>query len=184
MSSGQNPAPGRAPMVLVVMGVSGSGKSTVASRLAERLGWDFVDGDSFHTPEHVAKMRAGHPLDDDDRAPWLAAIGAWIDTQLQRRASGVVVCSALRRAYRDVLVRGRAGVRIVYLEGDRAVIEGRLARRQGHFMPAGLLDTQFAILEPPGPEENAVAVGIDGAPEAIVATILARLGLGEGAPQP
>ena len=171
-------------MVLVVMGVSGSGKSTVASRLAERLGWDFVDGDSFHTPEHVAKMRAGHPLDDDDRAPWLAAIGAWIDTRLQQRAPGVVVCSALRRAYRDVLVRGRGAVRIVYLEGDRALIEGRLARRQGHFMPAGLLDTQFAILEPPGPEENAVAARIDAAPDAIVATIVARLGLWEGAPQP
>lgn len=184
MSSGQIPVPGGRPTVLVVMGVSGSGKSTVASRLAERLDWTFVDGDSFHSPEHVAKMRAGHPLDDDDRAPWLAAIGAWIDTQLQRRAPGVVVCSALRRAYRDVLVRGRAGVRIVYLEGDRALIEGRLARRQGHFMPAGLLDTQFAILEPPAAEENAVAVRIDAAPETIVATIVARLGLEEGTPQP
>ncbi|KQO72423.1 hypothetical protein ASF41_16690 [Methylobacterium sp. Leaf111] len=184
MSSGQIPASGGRPRVLVVMGVSGSGKSTVASRLAERLGWTFVDGDSFHSPGHVAKMRAGHPLDDDDRAPWLAAIGAWIDTQLQQRTPGVVVCSALRRAYRDVLVRGREEVRIVYLAGDRPLIEGRLARRQGHFMPAGLLDTQFAILEPPAPEENAVAVGIDAAPETIVATIVARLGLGEGAPQP
>jgi gluconokinase len=183
MASGQNPVPGGTPIVLVVMGVSGSGKSTVASRLAEHLGWDFVDGDSFHSPEHVAKMRAGHPLDDDDRAPWLAAIGAWIDTQLQQRRPGVVVCSALRRAYRDVLVRGRTDVRIVYLEGERALIEARLARRQGHFMPAGLLDTQFAILEPPVPGEKALAVSIDAAPEAIVATIVARLGLGEGAPQ-
>ncbi|MCJ2033303.1 gluconokinase [Methylobacterium sp. J-068] len=166
------------------MGVSGSGKSTVAACLAERLGWTFVDGDSFHSPEHVAKMRAGHPLDDDDRAPWLAAIGAWIDTRLQRHEPGVVVCSALRRAYRDVLVRRRDAVRIVYLDGDRDLIERRLAERRGHFMPATLLDTQFAILEPPAPEEDAVSVRIDAAPEAIAATIAARLGLGEGAQEP
>jgi gluconokinase len=184
MSSGQNPTPSRQPEILVVMGVSGSGKSTVAAHLAEHLGWAFVDGDSFHSPEHIARMRAGHPLDDDDRAPWLAAIGAWIDTRLQAREPGVVVCSALRRAYRDVLVRGRAAVRIVHLDGDRDLIERRLAGRRGHFMPAALLDTQFAILEPPGSDENAISVDIDGAPEAIVATIVARLGLGESARQP
>ena len=175
MASGQMSAPGEPIGILVVMGVSGSGKSTVAEALAARLGWAFVDGDSFHSPAHVAKMRAGHPLDDDDRAPWLAAIGAWIDRQLQMREPGIVVCSALRRAYRDALVRGRGAVRIVYLEGDRALIEGRLAERRGHFMPAALLDTQFAILEPPAPEENAIRVGIDAAPSEIVATIAARL---------
>lgn len=184
MSSAPNPASGRTPAILVVMGVSGSGKSTVAACLAERLGWAFVDGDSFHSPEHVAKMRAGHPLDDDDRAPWLAAIGAWIDTQLQTREPGIVVCSALRRAYRDVLVRGRDAVRIVYLDGDRDLIDRRLALRRGHFMPAALLDTQFAILEPPGSEENAIAVGIEGPPEAIAATIAVRAGLEEDAQEP
>ena len=183
MASGLDPARGRRPEILMVMGVSGSGKSTVAARLAEHLGWAFVDGDSFHSPAHVAKMRAGHPLDDDDRAPWLAAIGAWIDTQLQKREPGVVVCSALRRAYRDALVRGRDAVRIVYLDGDRALIEQRLAARQGHFMPAALLDTQFAILEPPAPEENAIRVRIDAAPAAIVATIAARLDWEKGPEQ-
>ena len=182
MSSGQRPAP--PPAILVVMGVSGSGKSTVAARLAAHLGWAFVDGDSFHSPAHVAKMRTGHPLDDDDRAPWLAAIGAWIDLHLQAREPGIVVCSALRRAYRDALVRGRDAVRIVYLDGDRALIERRLAQRQGHFMPAALLDTQFAILEPPEPEENAVTVGIEHDPAAIAATIAAELGLGQGVQQP
>jgi gluconokinase len=150
------------PTVIVVMGVSGSGKSTVAACLAERLGWAFVDGDSFHSAAHIAKMHAGHPLDDDDRAPWLAAIG---------------VCSALRRAYRDVLVRGRPEVRIAYLAGDRSLIEARLAARRGHFMPAALLDTQFAILEPPAPEERAVTVTVDAPAEAVAATIAARLGL-------
>ena len=174
-------APG-APTVVVVMGVSGSGKSTVAACLAERLGWAFVDGDSFHSAAHIAKMRAGHPLDDDDRAPWLAAIAAWIDLRLQERESGIVVCSALRRAYRDVLVRGRPEVRIAYLHGDRALIEGRLAARRGHFMPAALLDTQFAILEPPTAEEGAVTVSIAAPAEAIAATIAARLGLREAKP--
>lgn len=168
------------PTVIVVMGVSGSGKSTVAACLAERLGWAFVDGDSFHSAAHVAKMHAGHPLDDDDRAPWLAAIGAWIDTRLQEREPGIVVCSALRRAYRDVLVRGRPEVRIAYLAGDRDLIEGRLAARRGHFMPASLLDTQFAILEPPAPEERAVTVSVDAPAEAVAATIAARFGLKQG----
>lgn len=172
--------PNRNVGVIVVMGVSGSGKSTVAERLAARLGWTFVDGDSFHSEAHIAKMRSGHPLDDDDRAPWLAAIAAWIDARLQAREPGVVVCSALRRSYRDALVRGRDGVRIAYLDGDRTLIERRLAHREGHFMPARLLDTQFDILEPPGPDENAVSVTIDAEPDAIAATIAARLGLGEG----
>lgn len=174
------PEPGRvhampAPRVLVVMGVSGSGKSTVAARLAERLGWIFVDGDAFHSPEHVAKMKAGHALDDGDRAPWLAALAAWIDARIAAREPGVIVCSALRRAYRDVLTRGRAEVGLVYLEGTRALIAQRLAARQGHFMPIQLLDSQFAVLEPPAPEERAIAVGIEGDPDAIVDAILLRL---------
>ncbi|GJE18005.1 gluconokinase [Methylobacterium marchantiae] len=165
------------PRVIIVMGVSGSGKSTVAGLLAESLGWGFVDGDAFHTPEHVAKMREGHALDDADRAPWLDAMAAWIGTCLAAGRPGILVCSALKRAYRDALVRGRAGIRIVYLEGDRDLIATRVAVRTGHFMPAALLDSQFAILEPPAPEEGAVAVPIAGSAEAIVATILRALGL-------
>ncbi|WP_019904300.1 gluconokinase [Methylobacterium sp. 77] len=165
------------PRVIVVMGVSGSGKSTVAGLLAGRLGWDFVDGDAFHTPAHVAKMREGHALDDADRAPWLEAMAAWIGTCLETERPGILACSALKRAYRDALVRGRAGIRIVYLEGDRDLIATRVAVRTGHFMPATLLDSQFAILEPPRPEEGALAVPIVGSADAIVATILSELGL-------
>ena len=125
MSTKQHPRP-TVPTHLVVMGVSGCGKSTIGMLLADRTGALFIDADDLHPEANVAKMRAGAPLDDDDRAPWLAAIGAWIDTRLQAREPGVVVCSALRRAYRDVLVRGRPAVRIAYLAGDRALIEERL----------------------------------------------------------
>lgn len=163
------------PTVLVVMGVSGSGKSTVAGLLAERLGWAFVDGDDLHTPEHVARMRAGHPLGDAERAPWLASVRSWIDARLAAGANGIVVCSALRRSYRDAVTQGRRAVRIVYLEGSRALIAERLSRRRGHFMPAALLDSQFAALEPPGPDERPITVGITDGPEAIAATIAARL---------
>lgn len=169
----------RAGRVLVVMGVSGSGKSTVAALIAERLGWIFVDGDSFHTPEHVAQMRAGRALDDEDRAPWLARIAVWIQQRLAAGESGVVVCSALRRAYRDVLTRGsRKAVRIVYLDGDEALVAGRLAARHGHFMSPYLLDSQFAILEAPGPDENPITVGIDDTPEGIADRVVARLAEG------
>lgn len=165
----------KAAQVLVVMGVSGSGKSTVAALVAERLGWIFVDGDSFHTPEHIAKMHAGQALDDEDRAPWLARIATWIRQRLEADESGVIVCSALRRTYRDILTGGSRRVRIVYLEGDREVIARRLAHRHGHFMPPGLLDSQFAVLEPPGPDEHPITVGILAPPEAVAGHILARL---------
>ena len=164
-----------AAQVLVVMGVSGSGKSTVAALIAARLGWIFVDGDSFHTPEHVAKMHAGHALDDEDRAPWLARIATWIRHRLEAGESGVVVCSALRRAYRDILTGGSRRVRLVYLEGDKALVAGRLAARQGHFMSPRLLDSQFATLEVPGPDERPVTVGIAEPPEAIADRVVAQL---------
>lgn len=160
------------------MGVSGSGKSTVAALLAERLGWAFADGDAFHAAANVAKMKAGLPLDDADRAPWLSALSAWIDARLQAGEPAILVCSALKRAYRDVLARGRPGVRIVYLEGSRALIGARLEERLGHFMPSALLDSQFAILEPPEPDEGALVVHIADAPESIVRRIADRLGLG------
>ncbi len=164
-----------AAQVLVVMGVSGSGKSTVAALVAERLGWIFVDGDSFHTPEHVAKMHAGLALDDEDRAPWLAAISVWIRHRLERGESGVIVCSALRRAYRDVLTGGSRRVRIVYLDGSRDLIAGRLAGRHGHFMAPALLDSQFAVLEPPTADEHPVVVGIADRPDVIADVIVARV---------
>lgn len=163
---------------LVVMGVSGSGKSTIAERLAERLAWTFEDGDRFHPASNVAKMSAGHPLTDDDRWPWLLAIAEEIDRVCAAGEHAVIACSALRRAYRDILVHGRNDVRIIFLEGTQDVIASRLARRQDHFMPPGLLASQFKTLEPPGEGENPVTVSIDASVDAIVDDIIRQLGLG------
>ena len=163
---------------VVVMGVSGSGKSTVGALLATALGAVFLDGDDLHPPANVAKMKAGRPLDDADRAPWLRAIAAWIDTRTAD-APGVVACSALRRVYRDVLIGPRTGVALVYLDGDHAIIAARQAARPGHYMPPSLLDSQFATLEPPGPDEHAITVQIERSPAAIVADIVSQL---EGQP--
>jgi len=145
--------------VLVVAGVSGSGKSTVGERLARRLGVPFVDGDDLHPAENVAKMRAGRPLDDADRAPWLAAIGAWVDEH--GAAGAVVACSALRRSYRDELAAGRPELLFVYLDAARELIRTRLAEREDHFFKADLMDSQFAVLEPPAPDEHAVSISAD-----------------------
>lgn len=142
------------------MGVSGSGKSTVAVPLAQRLGWPFLEGDDLHPAANVAKMKSGKPLDDADRAPWLDAIADWIADRLREDSGGVVTCSALRRAYRDRLRRAGAGVTFVYLEGTKALIGGRIGHRQGHFMPATLLDSQLATLEPPTPDEHAIVVDV------------------------
>ncbi|HUF96741.1 MAG TPA: gluconokinase [Ilumatobacter sp.] len=144
------------PKVFVVMGVSGSGKSTVAAALAERLGCDLAEGDHLHPVENVAKMAAGQPLTDDDRWPWLATVADWIDARTA--VGGVVSCSALKRAYRDRL-RGDH-VTFVFLRGDRAAIAARLAARRDHFMPAALLDSQFAALEPPAADEQFIDVDI------------------------
>ena len=163
-------------LVLVVMGVSGAGKTTVAKPLAAALGWPFKEGDDLHPPANIAKMSAGVALTDADRAPWLAAIGDWIDGQIHRGEPGVITCSALRRAYRDVLCKGRPAVRIVYLQGSREVIAARLAKRQGHFMPPSLLDSQLAALQPPGPDEAAIVVDINQTVEAQVAAVLHDLG--------
>jgi gluconokinase len=162
---------------LVVMGVSGSGKSTIADQLAERLGWRFEDGDRFHPASNVAKMSAGQPLTDEDRWPWLQAIADEIDRVCQTGAHAVIACSALKRAYRDILVHGRDDVRIVYLKGTQALIADRLAVRKNHFMPSGLLDSQFKTLEPPAASENPVTVSIDGSVDAIVDDIVRQLGL-------
>lgn len=164
------------PCALIVMGVSGSGKSTIAQRLADKLNWTYEDGDAFHPEANVAKMKAGHPLTDDDRWPWLRAIADEIDRASASGQRIVVACSALKRAYRDVLVHGRDDVRIIYLDGSRDLIAGRLERRKGHFMPAGLLDSQFAALEPPSADERPLVVSIDGTVDAIVDDIVRRLG--------
>jgi gluconokinase len=160
---------------LVVMGVSGSGKSTIADRLAARLGWRYVDGDRFHPPANVAKMSAGQPLTDEDRWPWLQAIADEIDRARETSQRAVVACSALKRAYRDVLVHGRSDVRIVFLNGTQELIAGRLAARKGHFMPPGLLTSQFRTLEPPQPTERPVTVSIDAPVGAIVDEIIRQL---------
>lgn len=150
------------PQVLVLMGVSGCGKSTVAGVLAGRLNWDFEEGDDLHPEANVAKMAAGHPLTDDDRWPWLQRVRDWIDDELSAGKSGIVTCSALKRSYRDVL--RVPDVTFVHLAGSREVIAARLARRHGHYMPSSLLDSQFADLEPPAPDERALTVDIaDGA---------------------
>lgn len=160
---------------LVVMGVAGSGKSTVGALLAERLGWPFRDADEFHPPANVAKMSAGTPLTDEDRWPWLAAIGEWIDA---RRAAGghcVVTCSALKRVYRDRLIGGREGVRLVYLEGSQDLIAARMKARLDHFMPPALLASQFAALEPPTEDEFPIRLAIEGTPEDMVEALLAQI---------
>lgn len=166
------------PCALIVMGVSGAGKSTVGEALAARLAWRYEDGDTFHPKSNVAKMHAGHPLTDEDRWPWLRAIAAEIDRVCQSGSHVVIACSALRRAYRDVLLHGRSDARLVYLEGSEPLIEDRLNHRKGHFMPAGLLASQFATLEPPAPEERAVRVSIDAPVAKIVDDIVSQLGLG------
>lgn len=172
-------APRSAPIV-VVMGVSGAGKTAVGAALAHRLGWRFQEGDALHPPENVAKMRAGIPLDDADRAPWLRAVAAGIDEWRERGEAGVVTCSALKRKYRDMILGDRpggkrTGVGLVYLTAPPALIAERLAGRHGHFMPASLLDSQFAALEPPGPDENALTVAVDAPVETIVERIIAAL---------
>ena len=169
--------PRQRPAVLLLMGVAGSGKSTTAELLAERLGWPFRDADSFHPPVNVEKMTAGTPLTDEDRWPWLYAIADWMDAVMARGENGIVTCSALKRGYRDVLLTGRAGVALIYLKGDKGLIGERLSARVGHFMPPALLDSQFHTLEEPGPDENPHVIDVDAAPDEVVQRILARTGL-------
>jgi gluconokinase len=161
---------------VVVMGVSGSGKTTVAERLAERLDWDFAEGDDFHPRANVEKMAAGQPLDDADRWPWLRTIGGWID---QREATGrsvVVTCSALKRSYRDLLREGRPSVWFAHVTVDAEVLRARLRERTGHYMPASLLDSQLATLELLQPDEAGAEVSGAGSPDAVVDDLLAALG--------
>lgn len=165
------------PCALVVMGVSGSGKSTIADRLAERLGWRYEDGDRFHPASNVAKMSAGHPLTDEDRWPWLQAIADEIDRVCSAGEHAVIACSALKRPYRDILRHGRDDVRIIFLKGTQELIASRLAARKGHFMPPDLLASQFRTLEPPGAGEHPVTVSIDDSVDAVVDSIIRQLRL-------
>lgn len=163
------------PAVVVVMGVSGAGKTTIGKLLAHRLGWEFADGDEFHPRDNVKKMRSGIPLTDADRWPWLHAIAEWVDEMRRQGNPAVTASSVLKRSYRDIVIGERPDVRLVFLEGSPELIAQRVAERQGHFMPANLLDSQFAVLEPPSPEENAIRVSVELAPAEIVRNIIEQL---------
>jgi gluconokinase len=168
------------PVVVIVMGVSGSGKSTVGRLLAEFLQWEFQDADRFHPDANVEKMRNGIALTDEDRGPWLRAIADWIDETRRAGRCGVIACSALKRRYRDLLIRNCPDVRLVYLKGDAALIAPRIVARHGHYMPANLLPSQFEALEEPGPDECPITISIDAPPGEVAARIAAVLNAGEG----
>ncbi len=163
------------PRTLIVMGVSGCGKTTVADELVARLGWVFAEGDEFHPSANVEKMRAGHPLDDDDRWPWLRAIATWIGEHEQAGTSAVVTCSALKRSYRDLLRAGHDSVWFVHLTVPSTVLADRLQHRQGHYMPASLLESQLATLEPLGADEPGSTVSGDVPPTDVAAEVLEAL---------
>ena len=161
------------PHVVVVMGVAGTGKTTVGPLLAAALGVPYAEGDDFHPPENIAKMSAGTPLEDADRWPWLDAIGLWAHGRAG--LGGVVSSSALKRSYRDRLRAAAPDALFLHLSGDRPLIERRMSERQGHFMPTALLDSQFAALEELGADEAGVAVDVSGSPEDITERAVAAL---------
>jgi carbohydrate kinase (thermoresistant glucokinase family) len=171
-----------APPIVVVMGVSGAGKTTVAAALAQRLALPFQEGDDLHPAGNIAKMQSGRPLGDADRAPWFAAIGDWIDARIADGEGGVITCSALKRAYRDLLRHGRPQVRFVYLRGSRALIAERIRGRTHAYMPASLLDSQFADLEPPNLDEGALMVDIGQPPQEQIDAIVRGLDGAAAAP--
>jgi gluconokinase len=166
-------------VIVIVAGVSGSGKTTVGALLAGRLGWRFADGDDLHPAANVAKMRAGIPLTDTDRRPWLRAIAAWMDECIGRGEDAVVACSALRRRSRDLLLDGRPAARMVFLAVDREVLARRLAARHGHFFPEKLLSSQFDALESPAPDERVLIVVPADTPAATVDEIMALIWPGQ-----
>src|SRR3712207_1525756 len=165
---------------VMVMGVSGSGKSTVAAGLVERLGWEFAEGDDFHPPANVAKMRAGTPLEDEDRWPWLRALASWIGEREQARRSVVVTCSALKRSYRDLLRDGHPSVWFAHVTVDPELLRGRVEKRTGHYMPSSLLDSQLAELQPLEDDEPGASISGAGPPDAVVEQLLAALGSERG----
>ena len=151
-----------APTVLVLMGVSGSGKSTVAEELHRVLGWPFQEGDELHPPANVEKMRSGQPLNDQDRLPWLQAVAHWIDGQLAAHQPGIITCSNLKRAYREITIGSRPGVTLVYLKGEEPVIQERMLNRVHRYMPPSLLGSQFDTLEEPGDDEHPITLLVHG----------------------
>lgn len=167
---------------IVVMGPSGVGKTTIAQMLAKGLGWDFAEADEFHPKANIDKMSKGVPLDDDDRWPWLRLIRDWIDGEKGKGRDAVVTCSALKRSYRDVLREAGSAVRFLELTADPKLVEDRLSRRTGHYMPPSLLASQFSTLEPLQDDENGVQVPVGPTPEEIVAIAIKQLGLSGGAP--
>ena len=169
-------ATSNATSTVVVMGVSGSGKSTIASMLAQRLHWIYEDADWFHPKSNIEKMHHGEPLNDEDRWPWLHAIADWIDSTRRAGEHGVVACSALKRAYRDILIGDRCDVRLVFLKGDLDLIARRVAARADHFMPPALLESQFAALQEPQADERPIVVSIVPHPREIVEAIVKQLG--------
>jgi gluconokinase len=167
---------GNPPVVsLVVMGVSGSGKTTIATEVARRLGWDFTEGDDHHPAANVEKMRAGHPLDDDDRRPWLEELARWIGAHEAEGRSCVLTCSALKRRYRDILRDGHPSVWFAHVSGSEELITDRVSHRQGHYMPATLVPSQFADLEPLQPDEPGRVIPAVGSPGKVVDELLAEL---------
>jgi ribose 5-phosphate isomerase A len=164
------------PPVLVIMGVSGAGKSTIAQELAARLGWAFEEGDSLHPEANIAKMHAGMPLTDADREPWLKRVAAWIDGQRAKKQPGIITCSALKRSYRQIIIDRRPEARLVYLRGSRELIARHLAGRDDHFMPASLLQSQIDTLEEPGPDEDPLIIDLGPPPSEIAEAIIRLLG--------
>jgi gluconokinase len=160
---------------VVIMGVSGSGKTTVAMALAHQLGWDFAEGDAFHPDENVRRMRSGHALDDEDRWPWLRRLAEWIGARERQGVSAVLTCSALKRSYRDLLRDGHPSVWFAFLAVDREVLLDRVVRRSGHYMPPSLLDSQLETLEPLQPDEPGVTLDADRPGEEVVAALIAAL---------
>lgn len=167
--------PSPATTTVVVIGVSGSGKSTVAAGLVERLGWQFAEGDDLHPRSNVEKMAAGHPLDDDDRWPWLRTIAAWIGEHEQAGRSAVVTCSALKRSYRDLLRDGHPSVWFAHVTADAELLRHRIERRTGHYMPASLLESQLAILQPLAEDEPGAEISGSGAQDVVLDEVLAAL---------
>ena len=159
----------------MIMGVSGSGKTTVAERVAGQLGWAFQEGDVLHPAANVAKMAAGTPLTDEDRAPWLAIIAAWIQARLDAGENGLITCSALKRSYREQIGNGKPGVQIVYLRGDRATLDAHVHGRHHEFMPATLLDSQLETLQEPAPDEHVIEVDVGGTVDHTVAEVVRQL---------
>ena len=165
------------PQVLVLMGVSGSGKSTVGLELHRVLGWPFQEGDDLHPAANVEKMRSGQPLDDNDRLPWLRAVARWIDGQLAAHQPGIITCSNLKRAYRDITIGFRRGVRLVYVKADEQLIRLRTVSRVHRYFPPSLLASQFEILEEPGEDEHPITISVHGTVAETVLNLLRQLAL-------